>query len=66
MNAFATPVLLGGPRFQMMAPLLYWAFGTDNNWPFAAAISVVFMIAVLIIVGILGALGRRSETYARP
>ena len=22
MNAFATPVLLGGPRFQMMAPLL--------------------------------------------
>ena len=37
-----------------------------NNWPFAAAISVVFMVAVLIIVGILGALGRKSETYARP
>ena len=35
MNAFATPVLLGGPRFQMMAPLLYWAFSSDNNWPFA-------------------------------
>ena len=37
-----------------------------NNWPFAAAISVVFMIAVLIIVGLLGALERKSETYARP
>ena len=37
-----------------------------NNWPFAAAISVIFMIAVLVIVGVLGALGRRSETYAKP
>ena len=36
-----------------------------NDWPFAGAISVVFMIAVLIIVGILSALGRKSETYAR-
>ena len=24
MNAFPTPLLLGGPRFHMMAPLLYW------------------------------------------
>jgi hypothetical protein len=24
------------------------------------------MLAVLIIVGVLGALGRKSETYARP
>jgi len=36
-----------------------------NNWPCAAAISVIFMVAVLVIVGVLGALGRRSETYAR-
>jgi putative spermidine/putrescine transport system permease protein len=43
MNAFATPLLLGGPRFHMMAPLLYWAFATDNNWPFAAAIAFVLM-----------------------
>src|SRR6185437_14176240 len=33
MNAFPTPLLLGGPRFQMMAPLLYWEFDTNNNWP---------------------------------
>lgn len=43
MNAFATPLLLGGPRFHMMAPLLFWAFSTDNNWPFAAAIAFVLM-----------------------
>ncbi len=35
MNAYATPYLLGGPRFQMMAPLIYWEFCTNNNWPFA-------------------------------
>jgi putative spermidine/putrescine transport system permease protein len=49
MNAFATPVLLGGPRFQMMAPLLYWAFGTDNNWPFAAAIAFILMTTTLAL-----------------
>ena len=43
-------------------PLIYFASGRRSK----AAISVVFMVAVLIIVGILGALGRKSETYARP
>ena len=39
MNAYATPYLLGGPRFQMMAPLLYWEFSANNNWPFASALA---------------------------
>jgi putative spermidine/putrescine transport system permease protein len=37
-----------------------------NDWPFAAAISVIFMAAVLAIVAILGSAARRSETYAQP
>jgi putative spermidine/putrescine transport system permease protein len=49
MNAFATPILLGGPRFQMMAPLLYWAFSSDNNWPFAAAIAFILMGTTLLL-----------------
>jgi putative spermidine/putrescine transport system permease protein len=49
MNAYATPVLLGGPRFQMMAPLLYWEFGTNNNWPFAAALAFVLMGTTLVL-----------------
>ena len=40
MNAYATPVLLGGPRFQMMGPLVYNQFVQQNNWPFGAAIAV--------------------------
>lgn len=41
MNAFPTPVLLGGPRFHMMAPLIYWEFTNNNNWPFAAALAFI-------------------------
>jgi len=49
MNAFATPLLLGGPHFQMMAPLLYWAFSSDNNWPFAGAIAFILMATTLLL-----------------
>jgi putative spermidine/putrescine transport system permease protein len=27
----------------MMAPLIYWEFGTNNNWPFAAALAFILM-----------------------
>jgi putative spermidine/putrescine transport system permease protein len=52
MNAFPTPILLGGPRFQMMAPLLYYEFSANNNWPFSAALAFVLMATTLILVGI--------------
>jgi putative spermidine/putrescine transport system permease protein len=52
MNAFATPLLLGGPRFHMMAPLLFWAFSSDNNWPFAAAIAFILMGTTLLLTGV--------------
>lgn len=49
MNAYATPFLLGGPRFKMMAPLLYWEFSTNNNWPFASAIALILMATTLVL-----------------
>jgi putative spermidine/putrescine transport system permease protein len=49
MNAYATPVLLGGPRFQMMGPLVYGQFVQQNNWPFGGAISFILMAATLIL-----------------
>src|SRR5499427_4529743 len=64
-TAFVTQTLIGGARLIYMPLHIYQQAVGANNWPFAAAISVIFMIAVLVIVGILGALGRRSETYAR-
>ncbi len=49
MNAFATPVLLGGPTFQMMAPLLFHEFADNNNWPFASAMALLLMATTLIL-----------------
>jgi len=64
-TAFVTQTLIGGARLIYMPLHIYQQAVGANNWPFAAAISVIFMIAVLVIVGILGAIGRRSETFAR-
>ncbi len=49
MNAFATPLLLGGPRFQMMAPLLFWEFSNNNDWPFAGVLAFVLMASTLAL-----------------
>src|SRR5262249_54797672 len=49
MNAYATPVLLGGPRFQMMGPLVYGQFAGLNNWPFGGAPSFVLLTATLLL-----------------
>jgi len=48
MNAYATPVLLGGPRFKMMGPLVYGQFQL-NNWPFGASVAFVLMTATLAL-----------------
>ena len=49
MNAYATPVLLGGPRFQMMGPLVYSQFVQQNNWPFGGAIAFILMTVTLLL-----------------
>jgi putative spermidine/putrescine transport system permease protein len=48
MNAYATPVLLGGPKFKMMGPLVFGQFQL-NNWPFGAAVSFILMTATLAL-----------------
>ncbi|MER9291550.1 ABC transporter permease [Mesorhizobium sp. M0510] len=47
MNAFATPILLGGPRFAMMAPAVYDQFMRGNNWPFGAALAFILLVTTL-------------------
>ena len=60
MNAFATPVLLGGPQFQMMAPAVYDQFVRATNWPFGAALAFI-LLAVTMVLTLAGSavLGRR-------
>ncbi len=49
MNAYANPVLLGGPRFQMMAPVVYTQISEQSNWPLGGALAFVLMLATLTL-----------------
>jgi putative spermidine/putrescine transport system permease protein len=49
MNAYATPVLLGGPQFVMMGPLVYIQFAIKSNWPLGAAVAFIMMTATLLL-----------------
>ena len=65
-TAFVTHTLIGGVRLLYM-PLFIFQQAMDlQNWPFAAALSVVFMISVLVVVGVLVSLARtrRAQAYA--
>lgn len=49
MNAYATPVLLGGPSFHMLAPAVYDQFVRIGNWPFGAALAFLLLISTLVL-----------------
>ena len=49
MNAYATPILLGGPQFQMMAPNIYAQFSASMNWPFGAALAVILIAFTMFL-----------------
>jgi putative spermidine/putrescine transport system permease protein len=62
MNAYATPVLLGGPQFKMMAPAVYDQFVKGTNWPFGAALAFLLLLVTLTLTVVGSAmLGRRSR-----
>lgn len=57
-TAFVTQSLIGGSRLLYMPMMIFQQAMDLQNWPFAAAISVIFMISVLLIVGLAVALSR--------
>ena len=63
MNAYATPVLLGGPRFQMMAPVVANEVLNQNNWPFGAALSFMLMAVTLVLTAIANFVVARRYSY---
>ncbi|MCL4799358.1 MAG: ABC transporter permease [Burkholderiales bacterium] len=60
-TAFVTQTLIGGARLIYMPLYIYQQATGANNWPFAAAMSVVFMIAVLAVVYLLNLVGRAAR-----
>ncbi|MGE5738746.1 MAG: ABC transporter permease [Betaproteobacteria bacterium] len=64
-TAFVTQTLIGGARLIYMPLHIYQQAIGANNWPFAATISVVFTLAVMIVIYALNRAGRISKAYAR-
>jgi putative spermidine/putrescine transport system permease protein len=60
-TAFVTQTLIGGARRIYMPLYIYQQATGANDWPFAAAMSVIFMVAVLFVVYLLNLLGRTSK-----
>src|SRR6266567_2467377 len=63
MNAYATPLLLGGPRFQMIGPTLAREILNQANWPFGAALSFMLMIVTLLLTVIANVVVVRRYSY---
>ncbi|WP_457107182.1 ABC transporter permease [Methylobacterium sp. P5_C11] len=64
-TAFITQSLIGGGQMLFMPMYLYQQASSLNNWPFAAAIAIVFLVAVLACVTVFNLVGRLSRGYAQ-
>jgi putative spermidine/putrescine transport system permease protein len=49
MNAYATPVLIGGPKMQMMGPVVYEQIAKVSNWPFGSTLACILMVVTLLL-----------------
>jgi putative spermidine/putrescine transport system permease protein len=47
MNTYATAVLLGGPRFKMMAPAVFDQYVRATNWPMGAALAFILLAVTM-------------------
>ncbi|WP_195759989.1 ABC transporter permease [Paracoccus sp. S-4012] len=59
LSAFITPALLGGGRVIMITNLIYTQVSQVLDWPFAAALSVLILVATIVAYSCIGLLTRR-------
>lgn len=57
-SAYATPAILGGSGFHVLATLIYQQLLFFLNWPLASVMSLVLLLAVLVVAMV----GNRLET----
>ena len=61
LTAFITQTLIGGGQMLLMPGYIYQQATATQDWPFAAAISVIFLVAVLTAVTVFNLLGRLAQ-----
>lgn len=64
-TAFITQSLVGGGQKLFMPMYIYQQATSLQDWPFAAAISIIFLGAVLTVVWMFNRLGRLSQGLAQ-
>ncbi len=57
---YVTPTLVGGPSGQMIANVIQTQFGTGNDWPLGAALSIASMVIVTLIACLFVWLSRKA------
>ncbi len=62
-TAFISQSLIGGGQMLFMPMYIYQQASSLQNWPFAAAISLVFLVAVMACVTVFNFLGRLSRGH---
>jgi putative spermidine/putrescine transport system permease protein len=63
-SAFVTQTLVGGGQLMLMPQYMYQQAIQANNYPFAAAVAMILLAAVLAIVIVVSVVSRRTETLA--
>ena len=63
-TAFVVQSLVGGGRLIYMPLYMYQQAVGLQNWPFAAAVSIVFLVTILVVVFFVGWISQRSRGYA--
>ena len=61
-SAFVTQTLVGGGQLMLMPQYMYQQAIQANNYPFAAAVAMILLVAVLGIVVVVNLLSRRTQT----
>ncbi|HVV79699.1 MAG TPA: ABC transporter permease subunit [Pseudolabrys sp.] len=64
LGEFIIPELLGGPDTLMVGRVLWTEFFSNHDWPFASALAVVMLIAVLLPAALIYRVARRGELAA--
>jgi putative spermidine/putrescine transport system permease protein len=63
-TALITQTLVGGGQKLFMPMYIYQQASTLQNWPFAAAIAIIFLVAVLAGLAVFSLLGRAARGFA--
>jgi len=62
-SSFITPSVIGGGRIMFMPMYIYQQAISLFDFPFAATISTVLLVTVLVVVVLLSSLGRLTRSY---